>query len=94
MKIKPRIKICCISSIDEAQTAIELGAAAIGLVARMPSGPGPIPDDLIKQIAITIPPPIGTFLLTSETSVNEIIKHHKRTLTNTIQIVESSSPIS
>jgi phosphoribosylanthranilate isomerase len=91
MKIKPRIKICCISSIDEAQTAIELGAAAIGLVARMPSGPGPIPDDLIKQIVLTVPPPIGTFLLTSETSVNEIIKHHKRTRTNTIQIVDQLS---
>ena len=89
--MKLRIKICCISSIDEARTAIEFGAAAIGLVARMPSGPGPIPDDLIKQIAMTIPPPIGTFLLTSETSVNEIIKHHKRTQTNTIQIVDQLS---
>lgn len=89
--MKLRIKICCISSIDEAKTAIEFGAAAIGLVARMPSGPGPIPDDLIKQIALTVPPPIGTFLLTSETSVNEIIKHHKRTQTNTIQIVDQLS---
>jgi phosphoribosylanthranilate isomerase len=89
--MKPRIKICCISSIDEAKTAIEFGAAAIGLVARMPSGPGPIPDDLIRQIALTVPPPIGTFLLTSETSVNEIIKHHKRTQTNTIQIVDQLS---
>jgi phosphoribosylanthranilate isomerase len=89
--MKPRIKICCISTIDEAKTAIEFGAAAIGLVARMPSGPGPIPDDLIKQIVLTVPPPIGTFLLTSETSVNEIIKHHKRTRTNTIQIVDQLS---
>lgn len=89
--MKLRIKICCISSIEEARTAIQFGAAAIGLVARMPSGPGPIPDDLIKQIAMTIPPPIGTFLLTSETSVNEIIKHHKRTQTNTIQIVDQLS---
>jgi phosphoribosylanthranilate isomerase len=87
--MKPRIKICCISSIDEARTAISSGASAIGLVARMPSGPGPIPDELIKQIAKSVPPPIGTFLLTSETSVNAIIKHHQRTNTNTIQIVDS-----
>lgn len=86
--MKLRIKICCISSIEEAKTAIEFGASAIGLVAKMPSGPGPIPDELIKQIAMTVPPHIGTFLLTSETSVNEIIKHHKRTNTNTIQIVD------
>jgi len=84
-----RIKICCISSIDEARMAIEHGASAIGLVARMPSGPGPISDDLIKQIAMSVAPPVATFMLTSETSVNEIIRHHQRTNTNTIQIVDT-----
>jgi phosphoribosylanthranilate isomerase len=69
-------------------TAIEFGASAVGLVAKMPSGPGPIPDDLIRQIAGSVPPPVATFLLTSETSVEEIIKHHMRTNTNTIQIVD------
>ena len=87
----PRIKICCISSENEARMAIENGASAIGLVARMPSGPGPIADDLIRQIAKTVPPPVATFLLTSETSVKEIIEHHHRTNTNTIQIVDSLS---
>jgi phosphoribosylanthranilate isomerase len=86
--MKPRIKICCIKSIEEARMAIESGASAIGLVARMPSGPGPISDELIRQIAMTIPPPVDTFLLTSETTVDEIIKHHKRTNTGTIQIVD------
>jgi phosphoribosylanthranilate isomerase len=86
--MKPRIKICCITTIDEARMAIEFGASAIGLVARMPSGPGPIPDELIKQIASTAPPPVATFLLTSETSADEIIRHHQRTNTNTIQIVD------
>jgi phosphoribosylanthranilate isomerase len=86
--MRTRIKICCINSITEANTAIDLGADAIGLVAKMPSGPGPIPDELIRQIAQSVPPLIGTFLLTSETSANEIIKHHSRTLTNTIQIVD------
>jgi phosphoribosylanthranilate isomerase len=87
----PRIKICCIKSEIEARIAIESGASAIGLVASMPSGPGPISDALIRQIAKTIPPPVATFLLTSETSVKEIIKHHRRTDTNTIQIVDSLS---
>jgi phosphoribosylanthranilate isomerase len=89
--VVPRIKICCISSENEARMAIENGASAIGLVARMPSGPGPIADDLIRQIAKTVPPPVATFLLTSETSVKEIIEHHHRTNTNTIQIVDSLS---
>lgn len=68
--------------------AIDAGADAIGLVGKMPSGPGPIPDKLIRAIAGSVPPFIGTFLLTCETSAEEIIKHHERTQTNTIQIVD------
>lgn len=86
-----RIKICCIKSVEEAKIAVSFGASAIGLVAKMPSGPGPIPDEIIRDIASAVPPPVATFLLTSETSVNEIIKHHHRTNTNTIQIVDSLS---
>jgi phosphoribosylanthranilate isomerase len=86
-----RIKICCINSIEEAKIAVGFGASAIGLVGKMPSGPGPISDELIREIASAIPPPVATFLLTSETSVNEIIRHHQRTNTNTVQIVDSLS---
>ncbi len=86
--IQTKIKICCISSIAEAKLAMQYGADALGLVAKMPSGPGPIEDDLIRRIAITIPPPIATFLLTSEVSPQQIISHHKRTFTNTIQLVD------
>jgi phosphoribosylanthranilate isomerase len=83
-----KIKICCINSIAEAKLAMSYGASAIGLVGRMPSGPGPIEDELIKSIAIAIPPPIATFLLSRETSAQQIIDHHKRTFTNTIQLVD------
>ncbi len=83
-----RIKICCIQDTEEAKIAVESGADALGLVARMPSGPGPISDDLIRKISLSVPPLIGTFLLTCETSASEIIKHHQRTYTNTIQIVD------
>jgi phosphoribosylanthranilate isomerase len=88
LPMKPRIKICCISSIDEALMAIDAGASALGLVGKMPSGPGPIEDKLIKKIAGEVPPPIATFLLTSETSAEDIFKHYQRTQTNTIQIVD------
>ncbi|GAC1418923.1 MAG: N-(5'-phosphoribosyl)anthranilate isomerase [Flavisolibacter sp.] len=85
---RPLVKICCIASLKEAEMAIQSGAAAIGLVAKMPSGPGPIPDQLIRSIAQSVPPPIASFLLTSETSVDDIVAHHRRTCTNTIQIVD------
>lgn len=83
-----RVKICCISTTDEAKMAIKFGASALGLVANMPSGPGVITDEEILKITRTVPPAISTFMLTSETSADEIIEHHKRTLTNTIQIVD------
>jgi phosphoribosylanthranilate isomerase len=85
----PRIKICCISSEEEAKMAISAGASALGLVGPMPSGPGVITDDLIHRIARIVPPPVSTFLLTSETRAVDIIAHHGRTLTSTIQLVDA-----
>jgi len=87
-KLRPRVKICCIRSIEEARTAIEFGASALGLVGYMPSGPGVIGDELIYQIAKSVPPPISTFLLTSETKAQNIIAHYKRVQTSVIQIVD------
>ena len=84
----PRVKICCISSVSEARMAIQAGASALGLVGDMPGGPGVISDRLIKDIALTVPPPIATFLLTSEMDASMVIAHHKKVHTNTIQLVD------
>ena len=73
----------------EADMAIRFGASAIGLVGRMPSGPGIISDELIHKIAAAVPPPVATFLLSSETTTDGIFKHHQRVQTNTIQIVDT-----
>ncbi|MGA7838658.1 MAG: hypothetical protein WB996_11865, partial [Ignavibacteriaceae bacterium] len=85
--VKPKVKICCINSIEEAKLAIEFGASALGLVSEMPSGPGVINEDKIIEIAKSVPPPIATFLLTSKTDANEIINQQRKLRTNTIQIV-------
>lgn len=87
----PRVKICCISSLEEARMAIDAGASALGLVGQMPSGPGVISDELIFSISGSVPPPVGTFLLTSETRANDIINHWNRCHTNTIQLVDAVS---
>jgi len=84
----PQIKICCIKSIQEAQTAIECGASVLGLVGHMPSGPGIIDDCLIAEIVKTIPSHIKTFLLTSETQADQIIAHHQAVQTSSIQLVD------
>jgi phosphoribosylanthranilate isomerase len=85
---KPRVKICCISSIEEARLAIRYGASALGLVSAMPSGPGVIADDLIGQIAATIPPAVSSFLLTSKDDVSSIIEQQHHSKVNTLQICD------
>jgi phosphoribosylanthranilate isomerase len=85
---KPRVKICCISSVAEAWTAIPYGASALGLVSNMPSGPGVIPESLIAEIAARVPPSIATFLLTSYEDTHAIIEQVKRCGTNTVQICD------
>jgi phosphoribosylanthranilate isomerase len=85
---KPRVKICCIASVDEAWMAIEAGASAVGLVSAMPSGPGPIPESLIAEIAAQIPPGISSFLLTCHQEAAAIIDQQRRLRVNTIQLCD------
>jgi phosphoribosylanthranilate isomerase len=68
--------------------AIEHGAAAVGLVSEMPSGPGVIPEELIREIVASIPPAIGSFLLTCRQEVGSIVEQQKRLGVNTIQICD------
>ena len=68
--------------------AIEAGASAVGLVSAMPSGPGPIPEELIAEIAATIPPGVSSFLLTCLQDANSIIEQQRRLRVNTIQICD------
>jgi phosphoribosylanthranilate isomerase len=86
---RPRIKICCISSVDEAWTAIRAGASALGLVSAMPSGPGPIADELIAEIAARVPPGIATFLLTCAMDADTIIRQQRAARVNTLQLVDA-----
>jgi phosphoribosylanthranilate isomerase len=86
--VTPRVKICCIGSVEEATLAVKCGTSALGLVSHMPSGPGVISDQQIAEIAATVPPPIATFLLTSRQSVSDIIAQHQYCRTNCIQICD------
>jgi phosphoribosylanthranilate isomerase len=87
--MKPRVKICCIRNIDEARLAIRYGASAIGLVSAMPSGPGPISEVAIAEIAPLIPPGVSTFLLTSKQDAVSIIQQQRRSRVNTLQLVDA-----
>ncbi len=84
----PRVKVCCIASLEEAWTAIRAGASALGLVSAMPSGPGVIDEDRIREIAARVPPPIATFLLTASQDADEIVAQQRRCRANTLQLVD------
>jgi len=84
-----RIKVCCIASVAEARLAASLGASALGLVAAMPSGPGPIDDALIATIATHVPPPVSRFLLTSRTAPGDVVAHVRATHVDTVQLVDA-----
>lgn len=68
--------------------AIDYGASAVGLVSEMPSGPGVIEDSLIAEIAASIPPAVGSFLLTSKQEVSAIIEQQRRLKVNTLQLCD------
>jgi phosphoribosylanthranilate isomerase len=85
----PRVKICCIASLAEAQLAIEAGAHALGLVSAMPSGPGVVTEETIAEVARAVPPPVATFLLTSRQRVEDVVAQHRRCRTTTIQLVDT-----
>jgi phosphoribosylanthranilate isomerase len=90
--VHARIKICCIQSVEEAKLAVQAGAHAVGLVSAMPSGPGVIDDGTIADLASRLPPPVGTFLLTSETSPAAITDQYRRFRPTALQFVAPMEP--
>ncbi len=85
---RPRVKICCIAGLEEADLAIAAGAAALGLVSWMPSGPGVVQDEIIAAVARHAPPAVATFLLTSRQDVPSIVAQQRLAGTSTIQLVD------
>jgi phosphoribosylanthranilate isomerase len=82
------VKVCCIANLAEARLAVSAGAAAIGLVSEMPSGPGVIPDELIAEIAAAVPRPTETFLLTARCDAEAIADQQRRCGTTALQLVD------
>jgi phosphoribosylanthranilate isomerase len=82
------VKVCCIASVEEAALAVDAGAAALGLVSAMPSGPGVIDDALIAEIAAAVPRHVDTFLLTCRTEAEAIAAQHEAAGTTTLQLVD------
>ncbi len=84
-----RVKVCCIASVAEAQLAWQSGAAALGLVSQMPSGPGVVADAVIADVAAALRgEDVRTFLLSSRTTAAGIAAQHAAAGTTTLQLVD------
>ena len=90
--MRPFLKVCCISSIEEARLAVSFGADALGFVSDMPSGPGVIDDALIERIVAAVPPPVATFLLSSREDAAGLAEHIEATKAGVLQIVRHIDP--
>ena len=86
--MKTRLKVCCIESVEEASLATRYGAAAVGLVSEMPSGPGVIDETRIAEIARAVAPGVARFLLTSRTDAHGIIGQQRRCRVDTLQLCD------
>ncbi len=84
-----RIKICCISSIEEIKKAITAGADTLGFVGPMPSGPGILSIDAIRSLLRHVPSQINTFFLSAEQKAARIIEQCSQIKTTHIQLVDS-----
>jgi len=71
--------------------AMDAGASALGLVSAMPSGPGVISEEAIRAIAVRVPPPVASFLLTALTDASLLIALARYCACTTLQLCDRTT---
>ncbi len=84
---RTRLKVCCITDLDEARAAVAAGADALGLVTAMPSGPGVIDETRIAQLIPALPPPVEGVVLTALDRQSDLLAQADRLGARTLQLV-------
>lgn len=87
-----RVKICCIQSESEVAAAVAAGAAALGFVGEMPSGPGMLTDQRIAELVPFVPPFVVPVLLTSRTDPDAIVEQVARCRVRAVQLCAPLDP--
>ncbi len=83
-----RTKICCIMNREELDQAVGQGAAAVGFVSHMPSGPGVISSEKIAELVKATPFPVWSELLTSKTELPDLLAQYKRLKPAALQLCQ------
>lgn len=74
------------------RAAVGAGADALGFVAEMPSGPGPITDAQAHEAAAACPPGVTPFLLTARHEAAGIAEHAHAVGVRVVQLVRHLDP--
>jgi phosphoribosylanthranilate isomerase len=92
--MRTRIKICCMASQEEVELAIRAGVDAVGLIGKsaQPSSKRAIDDRSLAELAAAVPPPVATFMLTSERTAEGIAQHVRAAGACTVQICSHLTP--
>lgn len=87
------LKVCCTQNSQEAISCIERQVHMIGFVSAMPTGFRLLKDEQIRQIISQLPQSKTlSVLLSSRTTVSELVDHVNYTGAQAIQIVDEVSP--
>ena len=86
--MRTRLKVCCITTPEELGLAVSRGADAVGLVGPMPSGTGIIDLPTARRLAALTPPPVASFLLTTATDPDGLVKEASAGGAAVLQIVD------
>jgi len=87
----PVVKVCCIANPEEAELAVAAGAAVLGLVSQMPSGPGVISDAMAAAVCRQVRQrhaEVETFLLTALTTAAAVAAQHAAIGSTAVQLVD------
>lgn len=87
-----RVKICCLQSVDEIPLIAAAGVDAIGLVLKMPNGPGVLAEHEAAQIAAAVPPGISRWALSSADTVDGVLRELSKVPVDTVQLVDDEVP--
>jgi len=90
--MRTRVKICCMTTPSDVRAAVIAGADAIGVVGPMPSGPGPVTDEVARTIIAATPPGITPVLLSSEPETEGVLRHLQATAASVLQLVRPVDP--
>ena len=89
---RPRVKICCMASVEEATLCAELGVDLVGLVGPMPSGAGIVSPQVCREISDHAAAWVTPVLLTSSETAQDIRTDVEDANVRAVQLVRHVEP--